>query len=212
MKRLTYSLLAGAALCAPSAVVADDVTPDFKLPSGYGISATVGGGIAGFTDKTMRSSITQDTLGAWDLKVTLGSHSRLAVDVNYTGSTADINGLTGTANATLVGTSVESALRYNILPRYAVNPYVFVGAGWQRYDITGANFKLSDAGMNASDNSVVFPMGVGLQYRDKSGLVLDAHGTFRANADYGLVLKSSSTTDFAPMHTWQASAAVGYEF
>jgi hypothetical protein len=33
----------------------------------------------------------------------------------------------------------EGALRWNILPHYTWNPYVFVGAGWQRYDITDAN-------------------------------------------------------------------------
>ncbi len=213
MKRLTLSLLAGAAFCAPSAVRADDlVTPDFKLKTEYGVSATAGGGVGGFIDKTMRSAITSNAVGAWDLKLTFGSHSALAFDVAYTGSTGDIKSLVGAQSARLIGTAVEAAARVNILPHYAWNPYVFAGAGWQRYDITGANFQLSDSGMNPSDNSVVFPMGLGFQYRDKSGVIIDAHGTFRANTDYGLVLKESSSTQYAPMHTWQASAAVGYEF
>jgi hypothetical protein len=55
-------------------------------------------------------------------------------------------------------------------------------------------------------------MGAGLSFRDRSGLTVDARGTFRANTDQGLVLEPGSTTSYVPMHTWEASAAVGYEF
>jgi hypothetical protein len=219
MKMITMSLVAAAAVCAPRAVRADDPPSpysygwhDSSLKSDFGISATAGGGVSGFTDKTMRDTVSQTAMGLWDLKLTFGSHTPLAIDVGYTGTAADINALTGGQSATLVGTTVEGALRYNILPHFAWNPYVFAGAGWQRYDITGANFRLSDSGMNSNDNSVVFPMGAGLQFRDKSGIVVDLRGTFRANTNYGLVLENTSSTNYAPMHTWQASGALGYEF
>jgi hypothetical protein len=90
--------------------------------------------------------------------------------------------------------------------------------GWQRYDVTGRTVSLSDSGMNPSDNSIEFPMGAGIGYRDPSGLVFDLRGTFRANTDQGLVLEpganpnSASSNNYAPMHTWEASAAVGAEF
>jgi len=84
--------------------------------------------------------------------------------------------------------------------------------GWQRYDTTGGTFRLSDTGMNESDNSIVFPMGAGIAYRDRSGLVLDLRGTFRTNTDYGLVLESGTSASYVPMHSWEASAAAGYEF
>jgi len=191
---------------------------DDRLKSGIGISAILGGGVTGFTDKTMRDT-TSSVGGLWDLRVTLGSHMPLALDVSYLGSAMNINGLPGGRNGRLIGTTVEGALRYNALPHYAWNPYVFAGAGWQRYDVTQTTVTLSDSGMNDKDNLLEFPLGVGLQYR-RSGFVGDLRGTFRATTQPDLVLKpgvfdptiAPNSSDFAAMHTWEASAAVGYEF
>jgi len=152
--------------------------------------------------------------GLWDLRVTIGSHIPLALDVSYLGSAMNINGLPSGRNGTLVGTTVEGALRYNVLPHHFLNPYVFAGAGWQRYDVTQTNVTLSDSGMNDKDNLLEFPMGGGLAFRS-GGFVGDLRGTFRAATDQNLVLKNPSAPtsgDFAAMHTWEASAAIGYEF
>jgi hypothetical protein len=191
---------------------------DERLASGIGVGITLGGGVTGFTDKTMRST-TSDVGGLWDLRLTFGTHVPLALDVSYLGSATSINGLPSGRNATLLGTTVEGALRYNILPHFVWTPYVFGGAGWTRYDVTQTNVTLSDSGMNDKDNLMEFPMGVGFSYR-ASGFTADLRGTFRATTDQNLVLKNPSlgapisptSSDFAPMHTWEASAALGYEF
>jgi hypothetical protein len=190
---------------------------DDRLRSGIGVSAILGGGVTGFTDKTMRDT-TSSLGGLWDLRVTIGSHIPLALDVSYLGSAMNINGLPSGRNGTLVGTTVEGALRYNVLPHYAWNPYVFAGAGWQRYDVTQTNVTLSDSGMNDKDNLLEIPMGAGLAYR-RGGFVGDIRGTFRATSAPDLVLKAPidptiapTNSDFAAMHTWEASAAVGFEF
>ncbi len=217
----TAALLAcSAVFAAPRAARADEGISEWsygwhesRLQTGYGVSTILGGGVTGFTDKAMRDTITNNVGGLWDFRVTLGSHTPLALDISYIGTAAKINALTGTKWGTLVGTSAEAALRYNVLPHYAWNPYVFAGVGWQHYDINGISFTMADTGMNPSDNSVVFPMGTGISYRDASGLVVDLRGTFRANADYGLVLNPTSPDHtYAPMHAWEASGAVGYEF
>jgi hypothetical protein len=69
--------------------------------------------------------------------------------------------------------------------------------------------------MNDHDNLLEFPMGAGLAYR-MAGFVFDVRGTFRAATEQNLVLKqpaaAPTSSDFAPMHTWEASAALGYEF
>lgn len=219
MTKILSVLACGAAVIAPRAARAEDppgvysyAWHDSRMKSDIGVSTIVGGGVTGFTDRTMRDSLTSNVAGLWDLRVTIGSHTPLALDLSYVGTGATINSLIGTQNGTLVGTIAEGALRYNILPHYAWNPYAFAGIGWQRYDITGGTFSLSDTGMNSSDNSVVFPMGAGIGYRDPSGLVLDLRGTFRANTGYGLVLESVGSTSYAPMHSWEASGALGYEF
>jgi len=187
---------------------------DKEMSSGIGIATLLGGGVTSFTDKTARDR-TSSAGGLWDLRVTLGSHIPLALDVSYLGSATNINGVLPGQSGTLIGTTVEGALRWNILPHLAWNPYIFAGAGWQRYDVTQNNFMPALNGMNSMDNLVEFPMGAGLSFRT-GGFVADLRGTFRATTDQNLIFKnltlSPTSNDFAPMHTWEASAALGYEF
>ncbi|HSN29332.1 MAG TPA: hypothetical protein VLT45_23745 [Kofleriaceae bacterium] len=219
MKKLAF-LVACAALAVPAQGRADDGPQDIysyawhdpSLKSDIGVSAILGGGISGFTDKTMRDTMSNSVDGLWDLRVTLGSHIPLALDIGYIGTAGTINALGVNKSGTLVGTTAEAALRYNILPHFAWDPYAFAGVGWQRYDVTGGTFTVADTGIHDSDNSVVFPMGAGIAYRAKAGLVVDLHGTFRANTGAGLVLQSVGSSSYVPMHTWEASGAVGYEF
>lgn len=185
---------------------------DSHLASRYGISTILGGGLSGFTDKAMRDVVSSDVGGLWNLRVTLGSHIPLGFDIGYVGTGQSINALSSTDSGTLVGTTVEGAVRWNVLPHYKWNPYVFAGIGWQRYDVTGAKFSMSDSGINDRDNSVVFPMGTGISYRQPDGLVFDLKGTFRASTQAGLVIESEGSKSYAPLHTWEASAALGYEF
>jgi hypothetical protein len=191
---------------------------DERMSSGIGVAAIIGGGVSGFTDRQMRDTVSSNVSGLWDARFTFGSHVPIGLDVAYLGTAVNLNSLSGTQTATLVGTTAEGALRWNILPHADFNPYIFGGMGWQRYDVTGRTVNLSDSGMRQSDNSIVFPMGAGLSYRHPSGFLVDARGTFRANVDQGLVLQpgnspsSTNSSNYAPMHTWEASAAVGYEF
>jgi len=218
--RTVNLVLAGVALMTPTVALADDETPDIysyswhdsQMKTDFGVSALVGGGVSGFTDQTMRDTVTSNVGGLWNLRVAVGSHTPLAFEGGYIGTAANINALIGTQTGTLVGTTVEGALRYNVLPHYAWNPYAFAGVGWQRYDITGDAFNTSDTGMSDSDNSLVYPVGVGIAYRHPTGFVADLRGTFRANSNAGLVLKGIGGNDFAPLHTWEASGALGYEF
>jgi len=216
----TLPLLLGvAALAIPAVAFADDETPDIysyswhdsQMKSDFGVSTVLGGGVTGFTDQTMRDT-TSNVGGLWNLRVAIGSHTPLAFEGGYIGTAANINALVGPQTGTLVGTTVEGAFRYNVLPHYTWNPYAFAGIGWQRYDVTGGAFTTSDTGMSDSDNSLVYPMGVGIAYRHPTGFVADLRGTFRASSNAGLVLKDISGNDFAPLHTWEASGALGYEF
>jgi hypothetical protein len=187
---------------------------DDLLPSRIGVSTILGGGVSGFTDSTMRGA-TADVGGLWDLRVTVGTHIPLGIELGYVGTATNLRGLPAGQNGTLVGTTFEGALRYNVLPHFPATPYLFAGIGWQRYDVTNANVTLSDSGMNDMDNLLEFPMGAGMAYR-MSGFVFDVRGTFRATTEQNLVLERATTSptseDFAPMHTWEASAALGYEF
>lgn len=222
MKILTKSLplLAGmAAISAPAVTRADEPPGPYsyawhesQLRSGYGVAVLVGGGVTGFTDRAMRNTMQNSVDGTWDLHLTLGSHIPIAFEAGYIGSAGRINSLTTTQFGTLVGTTVEGAVRWNVLPHNAFDPFLFVGVGWQRYDITNASFRLSDQGINDSDNMIVYPMGGGVQWRDSSGLVIDVRGTYRPTTDYNLVSERSANGAFVPMHSWAATLSGGYEF
>ncbi|HEY0193970.1 MAG TPA: hypothetical protein VGC42_22790 [Kofleriaceae bacterium] len=185
-----------------------------KMPSGIGVSALLGGGVSGFTDKTMRNS-TSNVGGLWDLRVAIGSHLPLALELGYIGTATNINGLPAARKGTLIGSTAEADVRWNILPHAPVTPYIFGGVGWQRYDVVKAQPTLADSGMNDHDNLLEFPAGLGVAYRS-NGLVADIRGTFRTTTDQNLVLKNATlnptSDDFATMHTWEAGASIGYEF
>ncbi|HUJ60257.1 MAG TPA: hypothetical protein VLX92_17240 [Kofleriaceae bacterium] len=181
------------------------------LASEIGVGITVGGGIAGFANQTMRDTMSSNVAGLWDARLSIGTHVPIGLDLSYVGTAGDVNTLAGQANGTLIGSAAEAALRWNILPHFAVDPYIFGGVGWQHYDVQNRNFATSDSGMKGSDDFADFPMGVGIAWRDLSGLTLDVRGTFRATTDSTLMV-DPRTGDYANMNSWEASAALGYEF
>jgi hypothetical protein len=225
MKFGITSVVAGFAVCAallaPRAVHAQPPSEqpvDYGVPwhetnlsSGVGISTMLGGGVGGFTDSAARHAMSGDIGGLWALMVTIGSHTPLGLDVNYIGTAGTIQSLTSMQSGTLIGTAFESALRWNIWSDYPLTPYLFLGVGYQRYDVSGANFNQADSGIRDSATCAMFPMGAGLVYRE-DGLVIDVRGTVRPATDSNLVLTSFDSTSHASLHTWSANAGVGYEF
>jgi hypothetical protein len=183
---------------------------DPYLASGIGVGFNIGGGLTSFTDRAMRNTVSANVGGLWDARASFGTHIPLGIDVAYVGTAANINTINGNANGTLVGTTVEAALRYNILPHNTFNPYIFAGAGWQRYDVQNMHFAQSDTGMAPHDNVAEFPMGAGFAVRDISGFNFDLRGTFRATTDSTLLQESNG--NYAQLHSWEASGSVGYEF
>jgi hypothetical protein len=181
-----------------------------RLASVIGVGVTIGGGVSGFTDGLLRDTVDSDVSGAWAARATIGTHIPIGLDISYTGTAVDLQPLGQTGTGQLVGTNVEGAVRWNILPHFAVNPYVFAGMGWQRYDVRDADFSLSDARITEDENLVVFPTGIGVAYRDMSGITFEARGTLRWAGDSELIADTSGS--FADLHTWDATANVGYEF
>jgi len=188
-----------------------DARADDPLPeTGIGVEVAVGGGVEDFTSQDMRDS--SDMNGLWNVRALVGTRSYIGVEAGYTGSAANINAPLGGTSATLLGTSLEAVARATPLPNEPYQPYVFAGAAWRHYDVQGEDFTTSDSGMADSEDELQIPFGAGFSYRYES-LVADARFTFRAATDSTLVLENGGTgTDYAPMHTWGASAGIGYEF
>ena len=181
------------------------------LASGIGVAVTVGGGLFGFTDRSLRQTTSSDVGGAWDLHASFGTHIPIGIEVAYSGNAENIQSLAGTPNGTLVGTAAEGDLRYTILPHSAWTPFAFIGIGWQRFDVTSERLAAADTGLKTHDDVADFPMGAGLSFRDVGGFTFDLRGTFRADSQSSL-LRDPRTGEFADLHSWEASAALGYEF
>ena len=183
---------------------------DNRLPTGIGVGLQVGGGVSGFTDSTMRNTLQNNVAGLWDARLSIGTHVPLGIDVSYVGTAGSLNTANGANNATLIGTAVEGALRWNILPHFAWDPYVFAGAGWQNYELSGMTIGTVN-GIRTSDNTIEFPMGVGMSFRDDSGWLVDLRGTFRWEPDSKLIFEPTNG-GFASAHQWAATGSLGYEF
>ena len=179
--------------------------------SKIGIGFNIGGGFGGFTGTTMRDTVTDTNAGGlWSARATIGTHIPIGLDISYIGTAVDLAPIVGVQpGGTLIGTDVEGAVRWNILPHYMWNPYVFLGAGWQNYEVTDANV-LAMSRLQDSDNLAVFPMGAGVAYRDPTGITFDLRGTYRAAENSDLFLKPNG--EFASLDTWEASGSLGYEF
>lgn len=212
-------------LFSAQAAQADDYTRDegsdgsanysyaWSEPSMYstiGIGFTLGGGIAGFTSQAMRDNTNTSVSGLWSARAAFGTHIPIGLEVGYNGTDVKLAPTDTNATGNLVGTNVEAALRYNILPHYKWNPYMFAGVGMQRYNITNANFSQADTGFKDKANLAVYPMGVGVGYRDRSGFVADIRGTFRVAQSSSLLREPSGQN--ADLHTWDAGGNLGYEF
>jgi hypothetical protein len=157
----------------------------------------------------MRDVVENGVAGAWSVRLSIGTHIPLGLELGYFGSAAKLESATDTYSGMLIGTTFEAALRYTILPLADGTPYVFAGAGWQRYDVRDETLELADTGMRVRDDVAEFPLGVGVAYRDR-GWVGDVRGTFRPATESGLLTQASG--EHARLHSWEASAAFGYEF
>ena len=182
---------------------------DPTLQSGIGVSFQLGGGLGGFTDSSVNNISSSEVGGVWQFRTTIGSHTPLGLDLAYNGSAYDVQDFSGVTTDTLIGTNFEGALRWNILPHYAWNPYIFAGVGWQHYDLNDNTLTRADSGIGSSDDLAVFPMGAGLAYRDSSGFTGELRGTFRASATSSFI--QDATGADADLHTWETSLSVGYE-
>jgi hypothetical protein len=189
---------------------------DATVTSGVGVGIDVGGGVTGFVDSRLRNT-TSTVGGAWSFRAAIGTRVPLALELGYAGSATAISGQIGPNTATLMGRTLESSIRYTIAPRARWSPYVFAGLGWQHFTIDDRSFELSDTGIRTADDLLVMPFGLGMGYR-VGAIVTDLRGTLRAASGANLVLDNPEVAlatgqgGYAPMHSWETSLNVGYEF
>ncbi|HEY4392908.1 MAG TPA: OmpA family protein [Polyangia bacterium] len=174
-------------------------------PSVMGIEASVGGGAVGFIDSSVRSNV--NTGGAWDARLTFGSRLPIAIEGAYIGSTQTIDALGLSTNSRLMGNGVEGDLRLNFTS-YKVQPYIFGGAGWTRYQIYNTNVNTSD--ISTRDDVGTVPLGAGISIRPAQVFLIDIRGTYRAVFNDTMFDRVTNTSN--SMQNWNVAGRVGFEF
>ncbi|MGE0547139.1 MAG: hypothetical protein AB7O24_01525 [Kofleriaceae bacterium] len=177
-----------------------------------GIEVAAGGGVAGFTGDALRSTTTDG--GSWTVRASVGTRSPIAFEGSYIGSAQAIDALGLDDDAVLLGNGVQGALRLNMLMDEPVQPFLFGGLAWTRFQLTNSNTNTSD--ILDEDDVLEIPLGLGIAGK-WSGLVLDLRGEFRVASEEDLVPAFLSSPDAdadsaEDMHRWGVNATVGYEF
>jgi len=186
---------------------------DDHLLTPFGMSITIGAGVVGFLDNDARAI--GGTGGEWEARLTVGTRTRLAVEAAYVGSVQSIDALGLGGNALLLGTAVEGDLRLNFTTTY-LQPYIFGGIGFTRYDVTNEDFNTSS--VNGSERMGHIPFGAGLGFQ-WGGLLFDVRGTMRAAFNDDLVNEPANEDDplndndtRTDLDSWAAAARIGWEF
>jgi opacity protein-like surface antigen len=113
-------------------------------------------------------------------------------------------------DALLVGQGAEGVARLN-LTRAMVQPYLFGGIGWTRYQL--ARTPTNTSSILGDDDVLSVPFGVGISFRVARSLLLDLRGTGRA-AFYDDLMDApyAATGQTAKLHGWNVGALLGWEF
>jgi len=179
--------------------------PENESLAHLGIGLVVGGGVDGFTNSNMRN--TTNDGGTWNVRAIIGTRSPLALEAAYFGSAQSVNALGLDNNALLVGNGAQGDLRLNVGGDIPVQPFVFGGVAWRRYEITNTKTNTSDLVNN--DNVLELPAGIGLAVK-RYGFMAEARGEIRAAIGEDLV--PNNTNGSESMHRWGVNASIGYEF
>ena len=84
-----------------------------RLASGIGVEFAVGGGVGGFTDRTLRDTTSLN--GSWNTRISLGTHVPLAFEALYDGTASSLNSALGlNMSPTLLGTTFEGDVRCSL--------------------------------------------------------------------------------------------------
>jgi hypothetical protein len=191
---------------APAAPEAVEMRPWYET-IGYGIS--IGGGVDDFVGDDARA--TTKVGGGWDARLTIGTRQWLAGEVSYIGSAQAIDALGLDSSAVLVGNGVQGALRVNFARNEYVQPFIYGGGAWRRYDLTNESFNTSD--VSSKDDVFEMPVGVGVAGYI-AGFMADLRGEYRGVWGNDLIPapRGNDSTIVGPLDRWGITGNIGAEF
>jgi peptidoglycan-associated lipoprotein len=193
----------------PPVMAAAPAPKSDKPPSVIGVQATVGGGVTGFFEQGARAFTS--TGASYEARLAAGTRTHVALEAAYVGSAQNINALGLSTNALLLGNGAEGDLRINFTTR-AIQPYIFGGAGWTRYQLQ--NTPVATSSIQSKDDTLQVPVGVGLSARAGRSFLLDVRATERFVFDDQMFNNAASATNAgnSGMRNWNVGARLGWEF
>ena len=173
--------------------------------SKVGTAMMLGGGYEDFTYSNIRAMTSAG--GSWDARLVGGTRQLVGVEAAYVGAARSIQTLGLAPSTNLVSNGVEGALRLNVplvQGQTLVEPFGFIGLGWQHYSLTHASSNTSD--LTGSDDVMSMPYGGGVEVSHR-GLMLDARFTYRQTYMNDLLRAEGGR-----LNTWGVGGNAGVEF
>jgi hypothetical protein len=176
------------------------------FPSRVGLALMVGGGYQDFTNQQLRN--TTNAGGSWDARFVIGLKSVIGAELAYVGGTQQVAALGLSSTSYMTNNGAEGALRLNIpivRGMTLVEPFGFVGIGWQHYQISHYNQAvLSD--FTRTDDVMTVPVGGGLAFATHA-FMLDVRGSWTPTY-YNNILPGVS----GALNHWGVGGHVGVAF
>ena len=173
--------------------------------SQVGAAMMLGAGYEDFTYANVKSMTGGGT--SWDARLAGGTRQLVGAEVAYVGAARNIQTLGLATNSNLVSNGVEGALRINlplVQGETLIEPFGFVGLGWQHYTLTHASTNTSD--LAGSDDVMTVPYGGGVEASYRK-LMVDARFTYRQTYMNDLLRAEGGR-----LNTWGVGGNVGVEF
>lgn len=173
--------------------------------SRVGAAMMLGGGYEDFTYGSIKSMTGAG--GSWDARLVGGTRQFVGLEAAYVGAARSIQTLGLATNTNLVSNGAEGALRVNIpiiQGMTLLEPFGFVGIGWQHYSLSKTAAATSD--ITGSDDVLTVPYGGGVELSYRR-LMLDARYTYRQTYNNDLLRSVGGK-----LNTWGVGGNVGVEF
>jgi hypothetical protein len=171
-----------------------------------GVAMLLGGGFQDFTNSRLRDMTGNG--GYWDVRVVGGTREFVGFEAAYNGSARGITALGYSNDARLLANGLEGDLRVNvpIVRGFAlVEPFGFVGVGWQHYQVTGNSNPIT-SDLQSKDDILTLPYGGGMAFSYRN-FMADARFTYRQTYYNNL-----TSTIGGNLNNWNVGGQIGFEY
>ncbi len=166
------------------------------------LTVSLGAGFENFVSSALRE--VAGTGPSWNVRAAVGSTGAVRVEVTYAGSAQPLTAAAGH----LMAHGLNGVLRVNFAPWAAVEPFVYLGAGWNRFHVRG----MRPANIEAVDHVLELPLGLGVAYRHSRVMVdIRAGLTVASGADLLPTTDPNASPSGEAMHRFALRANIGID-